>query len=78
MEDRRRRRVAFEETAKDLLRCSEDSEYLKVNVSELQVGNIGGIGCFHQANCPAGNELKFFRQGEEEVELPVWPDGTRS
>ena len=36
MEDRRRRRVAFEETAKRMLRYTEDSEDLKVGVTELQ------------------------------------------
>ena len=34
--DRRRRRVAFEETAKRMLRYLEDSEDLKVGVTELQ------------------------------------------
>ena len=36
VEDKRRRRVAFEETAKDILRYLEDSEDLKVSVTELQ------------------------------------------
>ena len=35
-EDRRRRRVVFEETAKRMLRYLEDSEDLKVGVTELQ------------------------------------------
>ena len=36
VEDRRRRRVAFEETAWGMLRYPEDSEDLKVSVTELQ------------------------------------------
>ena len=36
VEDRRRRRVAFEEAAKRMLRYLEDSEDLKVGVTELQ------------------------------------------
>ena len=36
VEDRRRRRVAFEETARGMLRYLEDSEDLKVSVMELQ------------------------------------------
>ena len=36
MEDRRRRRVAFEEAAKGMLRYVEDSEDLKVGVLELK------------------------------------------
>ena len=36
VEDRRRRRVAFEETARSLLRCAADSEDLKVSAAELQ------------------------------------------
>ena len=36
VEDRRRRRVAFEETAKGMLTYLEDSEDLEVGVTELQ------------------------------------------
>ena len=36
VEDRRRRRVAFEKTAKRMLRDSEDSDDVKVGVTELQ------------------------------------------
>ena len=36
VEDRRSRRVAFEETAKAVLRYPEDSEELKVSVTEVQ------------------------------------------
>ena len=36
VEDRRKRRVAFEETARGTLRYLEDSEVLKVSVMELQ------------------------------------------
>ena len=36
MEDRRRRRVAFEDAAKRMLRYLEDSEHVKVNISELK------------------------------------------
>ena len=56
-EDRRRRRVAFEETAKKMLAYVQDSEDLKVGVIELQeqLGISEDAGFFHQANCPAGN-----------------------
>ena len=58
VEERRRLRVALEETAKRMLRYQEDSEDLKVGVTELQerLGISEETGCFHQANCPPGNE----------------------
>ena len=71
VEDRRRRRFAFEETARGILRTLEDSEDLKVSVTELQ----DQLGMSEEADtsCSAGKKrkrpifLKFFRQGEEEV-----------
>ena len=56
-EDRRRRRVAFEETAKKMLAYFEDSEDLKVGVIELQeqLGISEDAGFLHQANCPESN-----------------------
>ena len=36
MEDRLRRRIAFEKTAKRILKYSEDSDDVKVGVTELQ------------------------------------------
>ena len=36
VDDRRRRRVAVEETARSILRYQEDSEDVKVSVTELQ------------------------------------------
>ena len=59
VEDRRRRRVAFEDAAKRMLRSLEDSEDLKVGISELreQLETLEEDGFFfHHANCPAGKE----------------------
>ena len=52
VEHRRRRRVAFENVAKRMLRYLEDSEDLKVGISELKETGRS----FHHANCPAGKE----------------------
>ena len=58
VEDRRRRRVAFEEMAKRMPGYPEDSEDLKVGISELkgQMANAGRSRFFHHANCPTGKE----------------------
>ena len=54
----RRRRVAFEEAAKRMLRDQEDSEDLKVGVTELQeqMGTSDETGVSIRKNCPAGHE----------------------
>ena len=74
-EDRRRRRVAFEEAAKRMLRYLEDSEDLKVGVTEFQaqlgIPEEAGV-CTRQLAQQAINEnghkiFEIFRQGDEEV-----------
>ena len=88
VEDRRRRRVAFEETARGILRYLEDSEDLKVSVTELQdqlgMSEEAGIS-IKQVAQQARNERRdtfFFKKilGKEKkmFALPAWPDGTRS
>ena len=54
----RKRCVAFEEMAKRMLGCLEDSEDLKVGISELKRtdGNAGRNMFFHHANSPTGKE----------------------
>ena len=74
-EDGRRRRVVFEETAKRMLRYPEDSEDLKVGVTELreQLGMSEEAGIsIKEVTQQTRNEngqklLEIFRQGEEEV-----------
>ena len=86
MEDRRRRRVALEETAKRMLRYLEDSEDLNVGVIELQeqlgISEEAGVS-IRQTALQAMNEIgQFFFEisGKEKktYALPAWPDGTRS
>ena len=79
VEDKRRRRVAFEETAKDILRYLEDSEDLKVSVTELQeqleMSEEAGISIkqvTQQARNENGQFFEIFRQGEEEVSIASW------
>ena len=75
MEDRRRRRVAFEETAKRMLRYLEDSEDLTVGVTQLQeqveISEEAGVSIrqiAQQARNENGRKIfEIFRQGEEEV-----------
>ena len=85
VEDRRRRRVAFEGAAKRMLRCLEDSEDLKVGVSELkgqlELSEKAGFS-IRQSAQQAMNEngqhiFCHFKAGEKRNEFPVWPDGTR-
>ena len=72
--DRRKRRVAFKEMAKRMLGYLEDSEDLKVGISELkeQLETTEGT-CFimqiaQQARNEKGQKIfDIFRQGEEEV-----------
>ena len=75
VEDRRRRRVAFDEMAKRMLGYLEDSEDLKVGISELErrAGNAGGRRSIHHAHCQAGKErgrpkdFRHFQARNEEV-----------
>ena len=69
MEDRRRRRVAFEQTTWGILRYPEDSEDLKVSIKELQEqlgkSEEAGISIKHvaqQARNENGQKIfEFFR-----------------
>ena len=57
-EEKRKRCVAFEEPAKRMLRYPEDSEDLKVSVSELkgQLETPEEAGFFCHADCQTGKE----------------------
>ena len=70
VEDRRRRRVAFEETAKGILRYLEDSEDLKVGVTVLQ--EQLGISEEAGANEKGQKIFENFRQEEEDVCIASW------
>ena len=80
VEDRRRRRVAFEATAVSILRYLEESEDLKVSVTELQeqlgMSDEAGVSIkqfAQQARNENGqNMFDTFRQGEEEVCIASW------
>ena len=81
VEDRRRRRVAFEETAWDILKYLENSEDLKVSVTELQerLGMSGEAGISikqdtKQARNENGQFFLIFRQGKEEVCIASWAE----
>ena len=75
MEDRRRGRVAFEDAAKRMLRYLEDSEDLKVGMSELneqletpEEEGPSIMQIAQQARNEKGQKIfDIFRQGEEEV-----------
>ena len=82
----RRRRVAFEEAAKRMLRHLEDSEDLKVGVTELQEqlgmseeASLSRKQIAQQAMNENGQNifLKFSGKDKKRYVLPVWPDGTR-
>ena len=83
VEDRRRRRVACEATARSILGYLEDYEDLKVSVTELQeqlgmsddaVISISQVA--QQARNENGqNILDTLRQGEEEVCIASWDRG---
>ena len=88
VEDRRRRGVAFEEAAKKMLRYLEDSEDLKVGVSQLKEQ----LGISHEAgmtirqiaqqtmNESGQKILHIVKQGEEEVSvasLARWKEQVR-
>ena len=85
-EDRRRRRVAFEETAGGFLTYLEDSEDLKVSVTELQEhlglseeASISIKQVTRQARNENGqNFLKFSGKEKERYAVPAGPHGTRS
>ena len=80
MEDRRRRRVAFEETAKDILRYLKDNGDLKVSVTKLQeklgISEDAGVSIkqvAQQARNENGRKIfETFRRGEEEVCIASW------
>ena len=83
VDDRRRRRVAVEETARSILRYQEDSEDVKVSVTELQeqLGMTEEAGT--HPSSPAGKKrerpfiLTFPGKEKKMFALPAWPDGTR-
>ena len=63
-EDKRKRFAAFEEAAKEMLKYLEDSEELKVGLSELKEQ----LETPEQARKEGGQKLsEIFRQGENEV-----------
>ena len=75
VEDRRKRRVAFEEVAKRMLGCREDSEDLKVGISilkeQLGISEEAGVSVRQIAQLAMnenGQKIpEISRQGEEEV-----------
>ena len=77
VEDRRRRRVAFEEKARSILRYLEDSEDLEVSVTELQEqlgiseeARLSIKQVAQQAMIENGQKIfELFRQGEEDVRI---------
>ena len=80
VEDRRRRRVAFEKTAKRLLGYLEDSDDVKVGVTELkeqlEISEEAGVS-IKQVAQQAMNEngqkiFEHFRRGGEEVCSASW------
>ena len=86
VEDRRWGRVAFEKTAKRMLRHLEDSDNAKVGVTELQeqlaISEEAGTSIWQTAQqAMNGNGQKIFdifNKAKKRCVLPVWPDGTRS
>ena len=80
MEDRRRRRVAFEETGQGLLRYLEDSGDLKVSVTELQEklgiseeADVSIKQVVQQARNENGQKIfEIFSRGEEDVCIASW------
>ena len=80
MEDRRRRRVAFEQTAWDIPRYVENSEELNVSVTELQeqLGKSEEAGISVKQVRTANFFLKFSGKEKKRYALPAGPDATRS
>ena len=80
VEDRRRRCVAFEDTAKDILRYLKDNGDLKVSVTELQeklgISKEAGVSIkqvAQQARNENGRKIfEIFRRGEEDVCIASW------
>ena len=85
MEDRHKRRVAFEERAKRMLGFLEDSEDLKVGISELKEQletpeETFFLSCTlpnRQGMKKAKNTLIFLSKERRRCALPVWRDGTQ-
>ena len=80
MEDRRRRNVAFVNLAKEMLRYPENSEEVKVGITELQeqlevlvqIGTTLQQGT-QQARRENGQKMfEVFWQEEEEVYIASW------
>ena len=86
VEDRRRRRVAFEEMAKRMLGYPEDSEDLKVGISELkgqmatpEEEGFSIMQIAQQARNEKGQKIsKFLGRERTWYALPAWRDGTRN
>ena len=87
VEDRRRRRVAFEETAGDILRYLENSEDLKVSVTESReqlARSEEAIISIQEVTQQARNEnghfffSKFSGKEKKRYALPAGLDGTRN
>ena len=69
VKDRRRRRVAFEETARDTRRYLENRKDLKVSITELEE-QLGMSEAGKKRDWPTFFEI--FTQGEEEVCIASW------
>ena len=87
MEDRRRRRIAFENLAKGMLSYLDNCDNVKVGITELQEGGKVPLQFWyhHSAGGTAGDERKMARRflkysGKEKKKcaLPVGPDGKRN
>ena len=79
MEDRRRRSIAFEILAKEMLRYLDNSDDVKVAITELHERlETSENRYFCSASGPASDERKWptnfeiFRQGEEELCIASW------
>ena len=61
MEDRRRRRIAFENLAKGMLRYLDKCDSVKVGITELQEGGEVPLQLWyhHSVSGPAGDERKW-------------------
>ena len=86
VKDRRSRGVAFEETAEDILRYLDNSEDLKVSVTELQeqlgMSEEAGTSVKHVTHQARNENGQHFcnvqARRTKRYTLPVGPDGTRS
>ena len=85
VENRRRRRVTFEDASKRMLRYLEDSEHLKESISELkgqletlEEEGFSTMQIAQQATNEKGQKLfELFRQGEDEVYIASLARWTR-